>query len=312
MSTPPRISIGEILEHQGESLQMHLEAGEEGLGRYIDDPRIQKPSLAFAGFLNNLSDYRLQIIGQTELHYLNTRSAEEQQQVVNDIFDLHLAGVIITRGLTPPDIILQAAKRTHTPLIISQLESSSFMTDMTLFLSHYLAPIAYQHGVYMDVFGVGVLLIGESGMGKSEIGLELITRGHRLIADDMVELVRETPKILVGRSPESLRYHMEVRGLGILDIREMFGAAAISDTKRISVIVELIRWSEIKEEDRLLSDEDAIKMHGVKLPRVRIPIRPGRSMAVLIEVAARNQLLKQRGVQSSQAFIEMLNQRLQH
>ena len=290
---------------------MRLEAGEEGLDRYIDHPRMQKPSLAFAGFLENLSDFRLQIIGQTELNYLRTRTTQQQQEAVNDVFDLHLAGVVISRGLTPPDIVLQAAKRTHTPLIISQLESSAFMTDMTLFLSHYLAPVAYQHGVYMDIFGVGILLLGESGTGKSEIGLELITRGHRLIADDMVELVRETPEVLVGRSPESLRYHMEIRGLGILDIRDMFGAAAISDTKRVQVIVELIRWSDINEEDRLLSGDDTIKMHGVKLPRVRIPIRPGRSMAVLIEVAARNQLLKQRGVHSSQAFMEMLNQRLQ-
>jgi len=163
----------------------------------------------------------------------------------------------------------------------------------------------------MDIFGIGVLLMGESGTGKSEIGLELITRGHRLIADDMVELVRETPEVLVGRSPENLRYHMEVRGLGILDIRNMFGAAAISDTKRVRLIVDLIRWSEIQDDDRLMSDEDEVSLHGVKLPRVRVPIRSGRSLAVLIEVAARNQLLKQRGVHSAKAFIQALNQRIQ-
>ncbi len=307
----PRISIREILELQSDALKIKLITGQDGLDRYIDHPRMQKPSLAFAGFLENLSDYRLQIIGQTELHYLVTRSPEQQQQAVDAVFDLKLAGVVITRNQTPPDMILKAASRTQTPLMISELESSSFMTDMTLFLSHHLAPIAYQHGVYMDIFGIGVLLMGESGTGKSEIGLELITRGHRLIADDMVELVRETPEVLVGRSPENLRYHMEVRGLGILDIRNMFGAAAISDTKRVRLIVDLIRWSEIQDDDRLMSDEDEVSLHGVKLPRVRVPIRSGRSLAVLIEVAARNQLLKQRGVHSAKAFIQALNQRIQ-
>jgi len=305
----PKISIAEILEQQGEVLAMSLVVGKKGLDRYIDHPRLQKPSLAFAGFLENLSDLRLQIIGQTEIHYLETLTPKQQRKVVDAVFDLHLAGVVITRGITPPDTILQAATRTDTPLMISAFESSTFMTNMTVFLSHVLAPVAYQHGVYMDVFGIGVLLMGESGIGKSEIGLELITRGHRLIADDMVELVRETPKVLVGKSPEALRYHMEVRGLGILDVRNIFGAAGITDTKRVRLIVDLIRWADFKEEDRLTVDDELV-LHGVKLPRVRLPIQPGRSLAVLIEVAVRNQLLKQRGIHSSKAFTEKLRQRI--
>ncbi|MDX8386959.1 MAG: HPr(Ser) kinase/phosphatase [Ghiorsea sp.] len=310
MSQTPRISIAEILEHQGEVLEMSLVVGEEGLSRHIDHPRLQKPSLAFAGFLENLSDYRLQVIGQTEIHYLETRTEEEQVRSINAVFDLHLAGVVITRGIKPPEAIFQAAKRTQTPLIISQLESASFMTNMTVFLSHYLAPVTHQHGVYMDVFGIGVLLIGESGIGKSEIGLELITRGHRLIADDMVQLARETPTVLVGKSPPELRYHMEVRGLGILDVRNIFGAAGITDTKRVRLIVELARWSEFDEENRLAADDEVV-LHGVKLPRVHVPVQPGRSLAVLIEVATRNQLLKQRGINSSEAFTQALSQRIQ-
>lgn len=306
----PRISIADILEQQGDVLKLSLIAGDEGVGRYIDHSRLQKPSLAFAGFLENLSDYRLQVIGQTELHYLETREPEERRRVVDEVFNLHLAGVVITRGIQPPEIILQAAKRTGTPLIVSQLASADFMTNMTVFLSHKLAPLTHQHGVYVDVFGAGVLLMGESGIGKSEVGLELITRGHRLIADDMVQLTREAPDVLVGKSPESLRYHMEIRGLGVLDIRSIFGAAGITDTKRVRLIVDLIRWGDFNEEDRLMANDECI-LHEVKLPRIRIPVRKGRSLAVLVEVAVRNQLLKQRGVHSCQAFSQALSQRIQ-
>ncbi|OIP99620.1 MAG: HPr(Ser) kinase/phosphatase [Zetaproteobacteria bacterium CG2_30_46_52] len=310
MAKPAQITIAQILEQQSEALKMKLLVGEAGLQRYIDHPRLQKPSLAFAGFIENLSDYRLQVIGKTELHFLETRTPEQQHIDVNAVFDLRLAGVVITRGLTPPPLILEAAKRTDTPLIQTDLDSSSFMTHMTVFLSHALAPVAYQHGVYMDVYGIGVILLGESGIGKSEIGLELITRGHRLIADDMVQLVRQTPSVLVGQSPESLRYHMEIRGLGILDIRNIFGAAGITDTKRVRLIVNLIRWSEFKEEQRFNS-EDMMELHGVVLPVVNLPIRPGRSMAVLIELAARSQLLRLRGINSTLNFTQALQQRIQ-
>ncbi len=305
-----RISIADILEQEGETLKMSLIVGEAGLQRYVDHPRLQKPSLAFAGFFENLSDFRLQVIGQTELSYLATLTAKEQQRVVDIVFDLHLAGVVVTRGIQPPDIILQAAERTDTPLISSMLTSSDFMTYMTVFLSQKLAPVTHQHGVYIDVFGVGVLLMGDSGIGKSEIGLELITRGHRLIADDMVELIRVAPEVLVGRSPEALRYHMEIRGLGILDIRSMFGSAGITDVKRVRLIVKLIRWVDFNEENRLPS-EDEFLLHEVRLPCVQVPVRQGRSMAVLVEVAVRNQLLKQRGINSGQVFTQALDQRLQ-
>ena len=159
--------------------------------------------------------------------------------------------------------------------------------------------------------GLGVLMIGASGIGKSEIGLELISRGHRLIADDMVELARQGAEIIVGRSPESLRYHMEIRGLGILNIRELYGAAAITDAKRLSLIVEMMPWDQLVDEDRVLGEESTTAIHGIMLPKVRLRIRPGRSMAVLVEVAPRNRLLKQRGIDSGRAFMEALELRIQ-
>ncbi|MDX8403962.1 MAG: HPr(Ser) kinase/phosphatase [Mariprofundaceae bacterium] len=310
MSQAPRITLGELLEERGKTMKMRLITGEKGLYRYIDHPRMQKPSLAFAGFLEKLSDYRLQVVGQTELHYLATKSKQEQKRVVDDVFDLRLAGVVITGNEVPPDIIVQAATRTDTPLIVTNLRSSIFMTDMMLFLSKRLAPSVFQHGVYLDIFGVGVLLTGASGIGKSEIALELIGRGHRLISDDMVELIRQGPDVLVGHSPESLKYHMEIRGLGILNIRDLYGAAAITDTKRLRLVIEIISWDKIREEDRILGEDNAIEINGVTLPKIRIPIRPGRSLAFLVEVATRNQLLKQRGIDSNKAFTQALEERI--
>ncbi len=296
---------------QQEATRLKLIAGEDGLDRYIDHPRMQKPSLAFAGFLEHLNDYRLQVIGQTELHFLTTRTPEEQQQAVDAVFDLRLAGVVITRSQPPPAIILAAAKRTDTPLMISELPSSAFMTNMMIYLSQRLAPITYKHGVYMDLFGLGVLITGASGIGKSEIGLELISRGHRLIADDMVEFSRKGPSAIVGKSPDTLRYHMEIRGIGILNIRDLYGAAAITDTKRLQLVVELVPWDQIKAEDRVLGDESSTEVLDVAIPRIPIPIRSGRSLAVLVEVATRNQLLKQRGIHSSNAFVQQLQDKIQ-
>lgn len=311
MQKSRRITIRELLAEQGKAAKMRLLAGEGGLNRYIDHPRIQKPSLAFAGYIEHLSDYRLQVIGQTELSYLATRTAAEQAAAVDAVFDLRLAGVIITRGLQPPEIIMEAARRTDTPLLVSEFPSSTFMTNMMLYLSHRLAPVVYQHGVYMDIFGLGVLITGASGIGKSEIGLELISRGHRLIADDMVEFSRESPQVLVGRSPDALRYHMEIRGLGILNIRDLYGAAAISDTKRLSLVVELVPWDQLAPEDRVLGEESESEILEVLMPRVPIPIRSGRSLAVLVEVATRNQLLKQRGIHSGEAFVRSLQARIE-
>ncbi|MDX8413294.1 MAG: HPr(Ser) kinase/phosphatase [Mariprofundales bacterium] len=300
----------ELLQQWGNTMRMRLVAGEQGLHRYIDHPRIQKPSLAFAGFLYNLHDYRLQVVGSTEIAYLETLPPIEQEQVVNATFALGLAGVVVTRGIAPPNAILNAAENTATPLFTTPMSSGQFMTDMTLLLSHRMAPVTYQHGVYLDIFGMGVLLIGDSGIGKSEIGLELIARGHQLVADDMVQLVREGADILVGRSPDPLRDHMEIRGMGVINIRQLFGAGSITPTKRVQLVVELVHWDAFSEEERLAPVNDTTTLHGVDIARTRLPIRPGRSMAILVEVATRNQLLKLSGIDSNQQFTKQLQQRI--
>jgi HPr kinase/phosphorylase len=307
-----RVSVAELLKEQGEPLKMTVLAGEAGLKRYVDHPRVEKPSLAFAGYLDRLNDYRLQVVGQSELGYLATLPETERKRAVDTVFDLRLAAVVVTYGMQVPEIMLEAAKRTDTPLISTPLESQTFMTNMMLYLSRRLAPRTYQHGVYMDIFGLGVLIIGASGIGKSEIGLELVSRGHRLIADDMVELSRVGTDVLVGRSPESLKYHMEIRGIGILNIRDLFGAAAITDAKRVGLVLDVVYWDEMSEQIRLIGEDETIVLHEVRLPKALLPIRPGRSLAVLVEVAARNQLLKQRGIESGKAFMQELQNRIEH
>ncbi len=305
------ITVRDFLEAQADTLKLRLLTGEAGLARVIDHPRVEKPALAFAGYLSKLNPNRLQVIGRSELGYLASRREQEAQASVDAVFAQKLAGVVITCGVEPPAFILRAARRTNTPLFVSDLDSQTLMTHATLYLNHRLAPRTFVHGVFLDIFGLGVLLTGASGIGKSEIGLELISRGHRLIADDMVEFTRERPDVLVGRSPESLRYHMEIRGLGILNIRDLYGAAAITDTKRLRLVVAFAPWEKMKAQDRATGGADDITILGVDIPRVPIPIRPGRSLAVLVEVATRNQLLKLRGIDSSENFAHALRRRIE-
>ncbi len=306
-----RISIGELLSERGTLMHMTLVNKDADLHRYLDRPRVQKPSFALHGFLEGLDPHLLHVIGNIGMRYLNIQTEEQRSEAINGIFDLGLTAMVITCGQTLPEAMLQAARRTKTPLITTDIETTAFMTDMMFFLTRKLAPRMYQHGVYVDIFGLGVLITGASGIGKSEIALELITRGHRFIADDMVELSRPGPDVLVGKSPDALRYHMEIRGLGILNIRDLFGAAALTDSKRVGLVVEVMPWKKLSGEERVLTEECTIQLHEVQVPQLIVPIRPGRSLAVLVEVAARNHLLKQRGVNSSKDFAQALQDRIQ-
>ncbi|MDX8401432.1 MAG: HPr(Ser) kinase/phosphatase [Mariprofundaceae bacterium] len=304
------VTVRALFEAQAEELRLRLLTGEDGLDRVIDHPRVEKPALAFAGYLTKLNPNRLQVIGQSELGYLKGLAPEKRRRAVDAVFDHELAAVVVTYGAQPPDDIVEAAQRTRTPLFVSELDSQTLMTHATLHLNHQLAPRTFVHGVCLDIFGLGVLLTGASGIGKSEIGLELISRGHRLIADDMVELARERPDVLVARSPESLRYHMEIRGLGILNIRDLYGAAAITDAKRLRLVVDLVPWERAEGKERATPGDETAEFLDVRLPRSPIPIRPGRSLAVLVEVATRNQLLKLRGIDSGERFARALQERI--
>ncbi len=281
-------------------------AGEEGRDRPVDHPRVQKPGLALAGHTHGVVPTRVQILGETELTFLEELSPEEQRQGVSALFGLGLSLVVVTRGVDPPAVLLEAAQKTSTPLVVAEPRSSRAIQTIHRVLDTILAPSETRHGVLMDVHGVGTLLLGPSGIGKSECALFLVERGHRFVADDQVVLSLLPPEQILGRAPPLLRNHLEVRGIGIINVRDLFGATAVRSEKTLQLVVELCPWSNDEPFDRLGLDDSMLDILGVPVPMLRIPVRPGRNMAVILEVAARNHILKAAGHHGAQKFIDTL------
>ncbi|MFZ5439307.1 MAG: HPr(Ser) kinase/phosphatase [Myxococcota bacterium] len=284
-----------------------LEGGQEGLERAISSSRIQKPGLALTGFTEHLHPERVQVFGNTEISYLRTLTEEQQTAVLAKMFDARLACVVVTKGLEIPRPLQDGCRRTRLALMRTPLISSAFISQVQAFLEEALTATGSLHGVLIDVFGVGVLLLGKSGIGKSEIALDLIMRGHRLVADDIVNLTRKAGDVY-GHGNDLIQHHMEIRGLGILNIKDLFGVAAVRDRKKIELIIELVEWAPGQEYDRLGLDEKSMSLVGVEAPLSVVPVRPGRNMTTIVEVAARNHLLKLRGHHSAQEFAERLTQ----
>lgn len=285
---------------------VRLAAGRGGLERIIDHPRVQKPGLALAGHTHGVVPTRVQILGETEITYLETLSREEQAARADVLFRLGLSLVVVTRGVEPPAALLEAAERTSTPLVVANTRSSRSIQSIHLALDGILAPSETHHGVLMDVHGIGILLIGPSGIGKSECALFLVERGHRFVADDQVILSLLPSEQILGRAPAPLLNHLEVRGIGIINVRDLFGANSVRTTKIVQMVVELCPWSDDEPYDRLGLDESTLEVLGLQLPFLRIPVRPGRNMAVILEVAARNHILKASGRHGAKAFIDSL------
>ncbi len=290
-------------------LALELVAGAEGLGREIDHPRVQKPGLALAGFVQSIQPNRLQVLGRTEIEYLSTLDDVAQQRALDLLFDAGIACAVVTTGLAAPPRLLHAAQDHKIPLFLTQLSSGTFIGRVHEFLEEHLSPEIALHGVLMDVFGVGVMLTGHSGIGKSECALDLILRSHRLVADDVV-LVRQRKSQLIGMGSPITRHHMEVRGLGIINVRDLFGAASVRERKRLELVVEMIDWNADAEYDRVGIDEQYESILDIDVPKVVLPIRPGRNVASIVEVAARNHLLKLQGHNAAQKFKESLERRL--
>jgi len=305
----PALTVRSLLE-DGSGLRLTLVAGESGLGRQITIHRIQKPGLALAGFVRQVHPERVQILGATEIAYLETLSSEDARRSVHSFFSLNPACVVVTKDLEPTTLLMETADRLGVPLMRTPLVSSVAIDQIQKYLELQLAPTASIHAVLMDVLGIGVLLLGKSGIGKSEAALDLIMRGHRLVADDLVEVRRTSGNLLVGWASELIKHHMEVRGLGIINIKDMFGVAAVRDEKRIELVLELIRWDQSESHDRLGLDEMVYPILEVQVPLLRIPVSPGRNVSSLIEVAARNRLLQVRGHHSAREFQERLDRAL--
>ena len=302
----PEITVGALLRDREHRLELELLAGGEGLEKGIRVPRIQKPGLALAGYTEQVRRHRVQILGATEFAYLATLSPEQRDGSVRKVFGLGVACFVVTKGIEVPPVFLEEADRTHTPLLRTALRSSVLIERISQFLEDRLAPLTRLHGVLVDVMEVGILLVGQSGIGKSECALDLVLRGHRLVADDVVQIRLVPPFRLLGRGEGIIRYHMEVRGLGILNIRDLFGITAIRDEKEVELVIELVPWVQGESYERLGFEEKKHAILEVDLPYLRIPVAPGRNIASVVEVAARNYLLKRMGHHSAIRFKESL------
>jgi HPr kinase/phosphorylase len=308
-----RLSISELLSETEAGLDLELLAGERGLSRVVQIPRIQKPGLALAGYTKNLHPDRIQVLGATELSYLSelTQSAPKKaEDHIAQLCALNICCFIITKGLVPPENLLREVEKHNIPLLRSHHQSSTFISLLTQYLEERLLAQTSVHGVLVDVLGVGVLLMGKSGIGKSECALDLVIRGHRLVSDDVVKVRLKLPAVLFGEGSDLLHYHMEVRGLGIINIKHLFGVAAIRERKKIDLVIELVEWQDGHEYDRLGLEQSTYELLGVRLPLQILPVRQGRNITTLVEVAARNQLLKEMGYHSAVEFEERLEQRM--
>lgn len=303
------IEVGALLGPNTSSLQLSRLSNWGGLDRKITRPRIQKPGLALSGFVKHVYSDRVQVLGLTEIDYLLSIEPEQALAGLQAYCGKEISCMVLTRGLEPPDVLMDVAKAHGVPVLSTPMMSSTFISRLTRVLEELLSPKASIHGVLVDVLGVGLLLIGRSGVGKSECALDLVLKGHRLVADDVVEVSVRPPDTVWGAATELHQHHMEIRGMGILNITHLFGVAAVRDAKKIEVVVEL---SEVQEDDydRLGTELQVWPILGVDVPLVRIPLRPGRNIASLIEVVARNQLLKYRGHDSAREFQEKINARI--
>ncbi len=300
---PPSVSVAQLLEDPLLGVPLRVLAGRGGLQRLITHPRVQKSGLAMVGHLQGVSPTRLQVLGETELSYAESLSPEAQQRAARHLFSLGLSCVVITRGATPPPAFLEEADRTATPVVGAPARSSATITALHAVLDERLAPRARLHGVLVDVYGVGVLLSGKSGIGKSEAALELVMRGHRLVADDVVEADYRPPGAVYGQAAELLRHHLEVRGLGVLNVMDLYGVTAVRARIRIELVVALELWRAEAEYERLGLDVEACSILGVPVRRVTLPVRPGRNMSRIIEIAARSELLRQAGRNPVEDFV---------
>src|SRR5262245_4193610 len=268
--------------------------------------RVQRPGLALAGHTDYVRYGRVQIVGGSEMGYLRKLKPTQRAAAVGRLVRRRLTCLVLTKGMRPPAELIDASEARGVPLLATRMASTPFIKQLTRFLDERLAASVQRHAVLVDVFGLGVLIAGQSGIGKSECALELVDRGHRLVADDVVEIKR-LGNNLVGRAPELTRDHMELRGLGILDVKGLYGVSATRNSKRVELVVTLERWAAGKEYDRLGLRADTLTILGVAVPLVRMPVAPGRNIALLIEVASRSQLLKARGFDAARRLAERVD-----
>ena len=302
------IAIADILREKEGDLELTLLAGQKGLARQVTVSEINRPGLALSGYLDYFPSERIQILGLGEHSYLSTVPSARRLEILEKVFSYNknLPCIIMTRRLNPHPEVLKVADKLKLPLLRSGLLTAHLIGELTVYLEEKLAPTTTVHGVLMDVYGLGVLLVGDSGIGKSECALELIKRGHMLVADDVVEIKSRLGGLLFGTGAELIRHHMELRGVGIIDVQKIFGVSTILDRTRIELVIRLEEWQQTVEYDRVGLSEQTTSILGVRVPEIVMPVRPGRNLAVLVEVATLNQRLKYRGQFTAQEFNKKL------
>lgn len=306
MDEPTHVTVESLFRDMAEQLDLQWVAGRAGGRRTLSSETIQKPTLALIGHLNFVHPNQVQVLGPAEMDYLRGLSESALKDAIDHLFSTELAAIAVSNGEAVPEVLRDSAERSETPLFASTLASPVLMSHLGHYLTQRLAETTSLHGVFLEVLGNGVLIKGDAGVGKSELALELITRGHRLVADDVVELKHVAPETLEGNCPPLIRDFLEVRGLGILNIRFLFGETAVKLRKNLKLVVELVHPEEVGEVglnrlDMVASTETIL---GVAIPKVRIPVAAGRNLAVLVEVAVRNHILKSRGINPVEQFIK--------
>ncbi|HKI86975.1 MAG TPA: HPr(Ser) kinase/phosphatase [Thermoanaerobaculia bacterium] len=303
--------MGELLGSELADLQCRVLTGGGHLDNRITNPRVQKPGLAFAGYYAYIKPGRVQIIGESEIEYLKTLPGRERGERLNEITSLPIPTFVVTKGLEPSAELLALCDEREIPILSSTALSSTVIKQLSFFLEDRLVPSTHVHGVLLDIYGLGVLLIGGSGVGKSESALDLLARGHSLVADDRVTIKRYPNGDLVGFCDVPLRHHMEVRGLGIINVQDLFGLAAVRERKSIDLVIELETWVEGYPYDRLGLDESVYSILETACPYIKMPIALGRNTAILVEIAARNHVLKLQGHHSAREFARKLEKQLE-
>ncbi|MCD1258501.1 HPr kinase/phosphorylase [Paenibacillus athensensis] len=302
-----KVKVADLVE------QFHMEvlAGETGLKRPITVADLYRPGLEMAGYFNYHPRERVQMLGKTEITFLEMLTTGVRRNRAEQLCaPEETPCIVVTRGLVVPAELLDEANKRELPVLRSQISTTILASRLTGFLENKLAPSTTIHGVLVDVYGIGMLITGSSGIGKSETALELVKRGHRLIADDAVEIRQTADHVLTGNAPELIRHLLEIRGVGIINVMTLFGAGAIRNIKKISVVVRLENWQQDKQYDRLGLDEELTRIIETDLPLVTIPVRPGRNLAVIVEVAAMNYRLKRMGYNAALQFTNKLTESL--
>ena len=312
MPPAPGVTVRGLIDSRPDALGLAIEllAGAAGLDRRITNPHSQKTGLALAGFHDFLRPGRVLIFGESEIRYLESLDSASRLRALRLALALDFPCVLITRGFTPPPEVALVAEETGLPVLQTSVDTPAAIAKLTSILEDSLAERTVMHAVLMDILGLGVLIIGESGIGKSECALDLIVRGHRLVADDAVEIRRRAETVLIGTCPELTRHHMELRGVGMINVKDLFGIASTRSSKRVELVVSLERWDPGREYDRLGLDDEFYEVLGLPVPLIRMPVAPGRNIAILVEVAARNQLLRARGHHAARLLAQRLEDSL--